>query len=100
MVWRIVSVRLKKTNNTYRLKFIIQLVSHVLRTFSEKACSSRVSVPTKFGCQVLPPSPENDCSTWWEFGVMSDHTNRTKIVRPLNDSWPKSSPRPFLNSPI
>jgi hypothetical protein len=27
---------------------------------------------------------------------MSDHTNRTKIVRPLNDSWPKSSPRPFL----
>src|SRR5580700_4135110 len=48
--------------------------------------SSRVSVATKFGSQVLPPSSENDCSTWWESGVMSDQTNRTKMVRPLNDS--------------
>ena len=59
--------------------------------------SSRVNVATKIGSQVLPPSSENDCSTWWKSGVMSDQTNRTKIVRPLNDSWSKSSPRPFLN---
>jgi hypothetical protein len=43
------------------------------------ASSSRVSVATKFGSQVLPPSSENDCSTWWELGVMSDQTNRTNM---------------------
>src|SRR6185295_16423913 len=31
--------------------------------------------------------------------VMSDHTFRTRMVRPLNGSWSKNSPRPFLNSP-
>jgi hypothetical protein len=46
----------------------------------------RVSVATKFGYQVLSPSSENDCSTLCESGVISDHTNRTKIDRPLNDS--------------
>ena len=35
---------------------------------------TRVRVALKFGSQVLPPSSENDCSKWWDVGVMSDQT--------------------------
>src|SRR5260370_16583782 len=52
--------------------------------------------------QVLPPSSENDCSKWAEFGVMPDQTNRTRMALPLgpDGSVSKNSPRAFLNSPI
>ena len=43
---------------------------------------SRVSVATKFGSQVRPPSFENACSKWCEVGVMSDQTCRTRTDRP------------------
>src|SRR6266536_6455608 len=59
-----------------------------------------VSTAIQFTSQVLPPSSENDCSKRQEFGVMSEITNRTRMARPLNVSWSKNSPRPFLNSPI
>jgi hypothetical protein len=59
-----------------------------------------VSIAIQFTSHVLPPSFENDCSKRHDVGVMSDITNRTRIDRPLNVSWLKNSPRPFLNSPI
>ena len=61
---------------------------------------SRVKFAMNAGAQVLPPSGEYDSSKWWESGVISDHVPRTRIDRPLKLSWEKSSPRPFLNSPI
>src|SRR5260370_21923835 len=45
---------------------------------------TRVSVAIQFTSQVLPPSSENACSTWEEFGAMSEMTNRTSMVLPLN----------------
>src|SRR5262249_20069706 len=61
---------------------------------------NRVSVAIQLTSQVLPPSSENACSKRHEFGVMFEITKRTKMDRPLNFSWLKNSPRPFLNSPI
>ncbi len=52
--------------------------------FRRLHCAIRVRSATKFGSQVLPPSSENACSTWYEFGVMPDQTNRTRMVRPLS----------------
>src|SRR5262249_56215780 len=76
-------------------------------TFSEEpqralsgADFNRVSVAIQLTSQVLPPSSENACSKRHEFGVMFEITKRTKMDRPLNVSWLKNSPRPFLNSPI
>src|SRR5215831_18614870 len=60
---------------------------------------TRVSVAIQLTSQVLPPSSENACSKRHEFGVMFEITKRTKMDRPLNVSWLKNSPRPFLNSP-
>src|SRR5580658_2409727 len=48
---------------------------------------ARVSVATKLGSQVLPPSSEKDCSKRCESAVMSDQTMRTRMVRPLYVSW-------------
>jgi hypothetical protein len=39
---------------------------------------TRVWLVIQFTSQVLPPSSENDCSKWAEFGVMSDQTYRIK----------------------
>src|SRR5207253_8998981 len=61
---------------------------------------ARVSVATKFGSQVLPPSSENACSKWCESGVVSAKTWRTSMTLPLTVSWSINSPCPFLNSPI
>src|SRR5216683_4690016 len=63
---------------------------------------TRVWSVIQFTSQVLPPSSENDCSKWAEFGVMFDQTNRTRMALPLGPagSVSKNSPRPFLNSPI
>src|SRR5262249_38529009 len=61
---------------------------------------TRVSTAIQFTSQVLPPSSENACSNRQELGVMSEITNRTKMARPLNVSWLKNSPRPFLKPPI
>jgi len=47
---------------------------------------TRVSTAIQFVSQVLPPSSENACSKRHEFAVMSDHTLRTRIIRPLNGS--------------
>ncbi len=47
---------------------------------------TRVSTAIQFVSQVLPPSSENDCSKRHEFAVMSIHTLRTRIIRPLNGS--------------
>ena len=47
---------------------------------------TRVSTAIQFVSQVLPPSSENACSKRQEFAVMSIHTLRTKIIRPLNGS--------------
>ena len=47
---------------------------------------TRVSTAIQFVSQVLPPSSENACSNRQEFSVMSIHTLRTKIIRPLNGS--------------
>src|SRR4029453_5676472 len=55
---------------------------------------------TQFVSQVLPPSSEKACSKRLEFGMMSEKTFRARIIRPLNSSWSKNSPRPSLNSPI
>src|SRR6266849_6159744 len=60
----------------------------------------RVSTAIQFTSQVLPPSAENDCSNRQEFDVMSEMTNRTRIVRPLRVSWLKNSPRSFVNWPM
>ena len=46
----------------------------------------RVSVAIQLVSHVLPPSLENDCSKWQEFGVMSEITNRTRIARPFSVS--------------
>jgi serine/threonine protein kinase len=64
------------------------------------AAVHRVSVAIQFTSQVLPPSPEKDCSKRHESGVMTKMTKRTWIARPFSSSWSKNSPRPFLNSPI
>src|SRR5229473_1518425 len=61
---------------------------------------TRVWSVIQFTSQVLPPSSENDCSKWGEFVVVSAQINRTRIALPFNVSWPKNSPRPFLNWPI
>ncbi len=68
----------------------------VQRAFSDSSFA-RVTFEIQFTSQVLPPSSENDCSKWAEFGVMSDQTYRVRIVLPFNVSWQKNSPRPFLN---
>src|SRR5262245_12776900 len=59
-----------------------------------------MKVITQFVSQVLPPLSENACSKRLEFGVMSEKPFRARIIRPLNSSWSKNSPRPSLNSPI
>ena len=64
MASRIVSITLKKTNKTYRLKVMIQFVS-----------------------QVLPASSENACSKWLEFGVRAEKPFRTMMIPPRNSSW-------------
>jgi hypothetical protein len=46
------------------------------------SCSS-VSVTITFTSQVLPPSTENACSKRHEVAVMTDTSNRTRIVLPL-----------------
>src|SRR5215813_2405455 len=48
---------------------------------------TRVSVAIQFTSHVLPPSSENACSKWQEFGVISEMTNRTRIARPFKVSW-------------
>src|SRR5437667_10095158 len=59
-----------------------------------------MNIMTQFVSQVLPPSSENACSKRLEFGVISEKPFRARIIRPLNSSWSKNSPRPSLNSPI
>src|SRR5580700_3975478 len=71
----------------------------VQRALSDSSLT-RVWSVIQFTSQVLPPSFENDCSKWGESVAVPDQTNRTKITLPFNVSWPKNSPRPFLNSPI
>ena len=53
-----------------------------------------MSIAIQFASQVLPPSSENACSKRHELAVISDMTNRTKMVLPFNVSWSKNSPRP------
>ena len=63
------------------------------------ASPTRVSVATQLVSQVLPSSSENACSKRIDVGVTSEMTKRTRIRRPLNVSLLKNSPRPFLNWP-